>query len=208
MNYIDTLKKKRELRVFYPDISVEEALKNEPYLMRVKLPIIYKFLQVLQIQDPLAGLGVPGVGMSSKLAYAFLVDPEEELEARFYLTSLMPDIPFPWHDDDGPYDDGIFPAVTCRTLGITTHNGVPILHVSTLVGLDDYEDFEEEVQKVGYRLVDGARYKDGAALHNLYKSNASKIREHLAQQVQPPRQGVAEPNPKGPEGGPEPAGAA
>lgn len=203
MNYIDTLTKKRELRVFYPDISVEEALKNEPYLMRVKLPAIFEFLQVLQIQDPLAGVvNIPGVGSGSKLAYAFLVDPDAEEDVRFYLTSLMPDIPFPWHDEGY-----LGPAIRCGVLGITTHNGVPILHASTLVERSAYEDFEKEVQDRGYRLVDGARYKDGSSLINLFKSNAGKVREHLAKQVQPPRQGVAGPNQKGPEGQPEPTGA-
>lgn len=204
MAYIESLTKRRELRVFYPSISMEEALKNEPYLMRVKLPIRYQFIKVLQIQDPLAGVvAIPGVGTGLKLAYAFLVDPDEEEQENFYITSLMPDIPFPWHDVNKLRRGIAETLVTCHVLGITTHSGVPILHVSTLVSPKAYEVFEQEVKECGYRLVEGARYTDGASLINLYRSSASKVREQMAQPVQPTRQGVAGQGQEGPGGTPQ-----
>ena len=179
MNLLESLGSKREFRVFVPDITMQEAMKNDPYVLRIVLPNFSEFLEVIQIQDPFAGLSALGTGNAPQTAYAFLVDPDVPTTRNFYLTAVFPHQPFPWPvvtrgarqllSNDTP--------VNCFTLGITTHSGVPILHVQTRVHHHDYTQFEQELKEFGYRIVEAKPYTKSEALVNLYKASIDKVRD-------------------------------
>lgn len=186
---LDSLTEHRMVQVYIPDISLEEAMKNEPYVLRVDCPPTYSFLDVLQIEDPLHAQ-IPLQGRTT-LAYAFMVDPTKDVTHRFYITSLLPDVSFPWYSpQDG--EEEVF--MGCQYLGITTHSGVPVTHVRVSPPADRFDQFEEEIRSIGYRLVIAKRYDRGAALSNLYKARSQD--GSMAQQVQPAQSGVAAPHPE------------
>ena len=180
MTLMESLSHKREFRVFIPDITLKEAMKNEPYVLRVMVPKFAEFLEVVQIQDPFAGISALGVGNAPQTAYAFLVDPTIESDRRFYLTAVFPHQPFPWpvdhHTRQALCDEM---PVECQALGITTHSGVPILHVQTAVMPSNYELFEKELQEFGYRIVESKPYTKSEALVQLYKANSAKVQAVL-----------------------------
>jgi hypothetical protein len=189
----DWLDEKRSFLVFVPDIEMKEAMKNEPYVLRIHLPRIYSFLEVVQIENPL--VGISALGMGPQTAYAFLVDPTTEVNRRFYITAIFPHMHFPWGDT----------RVRCSPRGISTHSGVALLHVETNVEHDDYDWFERNIQEMGYRLVDAKPYTQSAELVNLYKANLEELRGKVEEQVRPPGPGVGQPSGEGPEGSDEPA---
>lgn len=161
----DCLSGKRIFRVFIPDVSLEETQKNEPYVLRIVLPARHVFLQVLQIESPLAGFGV--LGGAPQLSYAFLCDVESEESSRFYVTSVFSEHEFPWHRSS-------VDPVICETLGISTHSGIPLLHVMVSVGRRDYDAFESSIKDLGYRLFDAKPYTRSEELINLYKAHVAK----------------------------------
>ena len=177
---VDTLCNTREFRVFIPDITLQEAMKNQAHVMRVLLPEDAQFLKVLQIEDPLAGISA--VGNQAQTAYAFLVDPGKKATLRFYLTIVFPHMPFPWHNS-GVFRGDADRVVTCTPLGTTTHSGVPVLHVGTQVPAKYYEEFEEAVKERGYVLVDMKPYTKSAALVELYRANVPKVQDEVEKQV-------------------------
>lgn len=175
---LDSLKAQRRVEIYVADISLEEAMKNEPYVHFLDLPRGSQFLQIVQIEDPLSSL-VPLQGRT-QLAYAWMVDATaKERPERWHFTGLLPDVDFPWH---GP------PATThpvvCTVLGMSTHSGVVVTHVQTSVSPDKYEQFEKEIQETGYRLVPMKRYDRATALANLYKARSGELRDAVAKQGQ------------------------
>jgi hypothetical protein len=171
---LDTLKVVRRVEIYIADISLDEAMKNEPYVLYVDLPHNAQFLQVLQIEDPLSAV-MPLQGRT-QLAYVWMVDAEaKDRPVRWHFTGLLPDVDFPWH---GALEGA--PPVVCAVLGMSTHSGAVITHVQTQVSPSDYERFEAEVQELGYRLVPCKRYDRATALSNLYKARSEDIRHALA----------------------------
>lgn len=166
---IGSLRGRREVGVYVPDVSLKDAMKNEPFVMRVDMPRTYEFLDVIQIEDPMNAV-MPMQGRT-QLAYAFMYDPEQELSQRFYLTSVLSDIAFPWHVLKAEI------PVYCKYLGISTHNGAVVTHVKTHVSQNNYDAFEKELTSLGYLLVKGKKYDRSAALSNLYKTKSAEMNE-------------------------------
>lgn len=182
-NISEFLTGQRMFQVFIPDIDMKEAMKNQPYVLRIDLPGRYQFLDVIQIENPLAGISA--LGMGPQTAYAFLVDPEQEVNHRFYVTAVFPHMPFPWSEN------GI---VFCRSCGITTHSGVPLVHIQTGICSDDYEWFEEQVKGMGYIVVLGKRYEKSDQLLNLYRAHQPQVQHVVEEPVRSSRSGVEEPS--------------
>jgi len=189
MNLLDTLTAQREFRVFVPDITLQEAMKNEAHVLRFILPRGAEFLEVIQISDPLAGLSA--LGGSPQTAYTFLVDPEEKSTSNVYVTPVFPHMPFPWHRESMRIITR--KALGCETLGITTHSGVPILHIGVHAPEDHQEQFERDVQQAGYRIVDVKLYTRGGELVSLYRSSTSGVKDEVDKQVQASMAEVSEP---------------
>lgn len=171
MSLLDSLTGTREFRVFVPDITMAEAMKNEPYVLRIILPPNYSFVQVLKIENPLAGI-VSMLGDAGKIAYAFMVEPSQDTPKRVYITSVFGDNHFPWHANDGDPT-----PVLADTLGVTTHSGVPIFHLRSDVAPENYEQFEKEVAAATYRIVDAVPYTQNKQLIDMYKAYSKDLME-------------------------------
>ena len=170
MKIIEDVKDKREFQVFIPDITLEEAQKNEIHVIRIFLPYKHKFLGMIQIDDPL--VGISSIRGASQAAYTFLITPGDELCCRFYVTPVFPHIPFPWYDRDNyRYKHAV---IFCEELGITVHSGMPLLHISVSTDPQYYDQFEAELKDIGYRIVDSKPYTRSEVLLNFYRGITAK----------------------------------
>jgi len=179
MTMMRNLKLEREFRVYTPDIDPKELKQNQPHLLKITLPKDHVFLEVIQIEHPLSGV-TPGLGKLPKvMGYAFHVDPKSE-NFPIYITSVFSDAVMPWPRE--PYFDG---DLSCRYLGVTTHNGIPIFHLQTMVhsahpvpggyappanSVKLYDEFEAEVVEMGYTIVNGKPYELNKQLLNFYRA--------------------------------------
>ena len=172
---IDSLTEKRVFNIFVPDITREEAQENRPYVLRIVIPRGAQFLEVLQLSSGQPGVGRP-VGVA-RTAYAFLSNPEEEERRHFYVTAVFSERDIPWHASNKRPESFVYypmPAIRCVVLGITSHNGLPILHVSTEVGTENYDPFEEELRAYGYQIVHAKPYEQATSLLEMMKAYAQK----------------------------------
>lgn len=177
---LESLSAQRSFNIFIPDITLAEAQKNEPYVLRISVPAGSQFLGVVQIASPLAGLGA--LAGNPQIAYAFLCDPESEERRNVYITAVFSEMSFPWHTHTeqatwlkkhgGLFEERHPQRAFCAPLGLTSHNGVPLLHVRVDVSPDDYEEFEKELVENHYRIVPAKPYTQSEALINLYKQSA------------------------------------
>jgi len=180
---LDTLSTQRVFRVFIPDITLAEAQHNDPYVLKIVLPAGSHFFGVPQIASPLAGMGM--LAGTPQVSYAFLCDPDETETRNVYITAVFSERAFPWHGVvkaspelsqrpggglDFEYPQGAF----CIPLGITSHNGVPLLHVRVDVHVADYDRFEDELRSAGYRIVAAKPYTQAESLIELFKAHAQK----------------------------------
>jgi hypothetical protein len=150
---LDSLSAERIFSLFIIDLEQVKEHGDSPYLLKIVLPRYAKFLGILNIPSPLAGLGLPVGG--GRDAYAFLCDPNEVETSNFYVTPLKHDMAFPW---ERPGDLLKSMLVRCTALAMTAPGGVPVLHVQTSVNRDKYEQFEQEVRDAGYLLLNGIPY--------------------------------------------------
>jgi len=203
MTEMRNLKLKREFRVYTPDITPQEVKKNQPHLLKILLPEDHTFLEVIQIEHPLSGV-TPGLGkLPRAMGYAFHVDPDAA-DFPIYITSVFSDAVMPW--PKRPYFDG---DLSCEYLGVTTHSGIPIFHLQTVVNranlvpggyampttsLELCEAFEVEVVEMGYKIVLGKPYELNKQLLNFYR--AQKPNE-----VVPEEKSASEPPPERAAGG-------
>lgn len=186
MTTMRNLMLEREFRVYIPDITQAEVKKNQPHLLKIVLPMDNVFLEVLQIEHPLSGV-TSGLGKLPKvMGYAFHVNPKDDRMMPFYITSVFSDAILPWPKE--PYNDG---DLSCRYLGVTTHNGIPIFHIQTVVNSQAYKNqpsgevirparptldvklyevFEVEVMEMGYKIVNGKPYELNKQLLNFYRA--------------------------------------
>jgi len=151
----------REFRVYCPDITASEV-KNQPYTLKVEVPEHSEFVQVMQIESPLAGMAALSALAKMdqpKLGYAFLVWSDVEKIVPWYITSVPPNAPFPWHVRRAhglgyKLNQG---DITCWILGVSSHSGVPLLHIRTEIvyrrSPEDDEKFETELKESGYMVV-------------------------------------------------------
>lgn len=195
MTEMRNLTLKREFRVYTPDISPQEVKRNQPHLLKITLPEDRTFLEVIQIEHPLSGI-TPGLGKLPKvMGYAFHVDPESK-DFPLYITSVFSDAVLPWPRK--PYYDG---DLSCRYLGVTTHSGIPIFHLQTLVNMANpvpggpampshrvelYEAFEAEVVEMGYKIVNGKPYELNKQLLNFYRAQPNEVVPDKAPASEPP----------------------
>jgi len=166
----------RRFSVFVPDITIEEARKNEPYVLYVDLPKGSKLLEVIQIDSPLDGL--MGVKVGSTTGYAFMLDPTCEEPERTYFTCVFSNHDIPWVPLPASNCEEEAPTTTddlrCAFVGCTSHNGIPLFHIKvSLVGAD-YGGFENELVSMGYRLVPGKLYDMADKLKALHLEHGSK----------------------------------
>jgi hypothetical protein len=170
---IERLTFQKEFRVFVPDITLEKAIENKPYVLRVLLPEDNCFLEVLRIDDPISSV-VPGVRLGTPVvAYAFLCDSAASAKMRrLYITSVFAHRAVPWH----PQCDGSAFTPHCEALGITVHSGVPIFHVGVSVDVAMEEPLEQELVERGYELVGVKPYTNDEQLVQLYNSHRDAIK--------------------------------
>lgn len=179
---LDTLTSKRAFNIFVPDVTLEDVRKNDQYVLRIQVPRGAALLGVTQIASPLAGLGV--LAGSPQVAYAFLCDPDEEETTNVYVTAVFSEQTFPWHAKTGSleplrkYTKGgcleILHAAPahCEPIGITSHSGVPLLHVRVDVAPEKYEVFEAELHAAGYMVIPAKPYEQARALVEMYKASS------------------------------------
>ena len=175
-----------EFRCYVPDITPEQAMQQKAFVTRIKLPDRSWFVQVLQIDHPLSGMlggGLPGM-LQSTLAYAYVVDPSPNTK-NVYVSAMFPDQLFPWTSwRDGRYRvDVCMPPssghpndLKCMSLGVSTHNGVPLFHASTeLVYSTDEEEerLEKDLVEAGYTIIEAKRYDAASKLIGLYKASVA-----------------------------------
>lgn len=176
----------REFRVFCPDITVAEV-KSKPYTLRVNVPAHSEFVRVMQIESPLSGIAALGplAKMDSpKLGYAFLVWTDVEEMEPWYITSVPPNTPFPWHVRRHAGLGYMMQSgdITCWILGVSSHSGVPLIHIRTEIVYrktsEEDEKFEADLKDSGYMIVPSKQY-DVSALMNLLRQQ-----QHAQQQGQ------------------------
>lgn len=182
-DFIVGLTDERVFNVFIPDITLEEARKNDPYVLRVTVPVGSSLLDVLQISSPLAGLGA--LAGTAQTAYAFLCNPREPDTCNVYITAVFSERPFPWHAVAEGQESSVAAVryakgglayleytqeAFCSPVGITTHNGVPLLHVRIDVHCDAYASFEADLSSAGYRIVPAKAYVQAEPLIALLKA--------------------------------------
>lgn len=169
------LVERRVFRIVTPDITQEEAKANLAFVTRIELTEDAQFTGVVQIAHPAADvLGQMGGMLGSTLAYSFIERADEDRTRRVYVTSLFPDHPFPWHLHDSRWDPES--RLHCRTLGVSTHSGIPLLHVSVEVFADgsDYEKLEQELAEAGYAVIGAKPYEVAKQLVDFYKAHAAE----------------------------------
>ena len=163
---LDSLTAERVFSLFVIDLEQASAHGDSAYVLKIVLPKNARFLGILNVPSPLAGLGLQ-VG-SGRDAYAFLCDPSEKEMRNVYITPVRHDMVFPWSALEGRNEDGVeyrrdspgedrYPnnPVHCVPLGMTAPSGVPTLHVQTRVAPDKYAQFEQELRDEHYLILDG-----------------------------------------------------
>lgn len=181
MSMLSSLSDDRVFRVFTPDVSLADAQRNEPYALRITVPAGSQFLGVPQIASPMAGMGM--LAGTPQVAYAFLCNPAVEELRNVYVTAVFSERAFPWHvvaasaseirtvaggGTELEYSQEVF----CTPIGITSHNGVPLLHVRVDVHWADYDRFESELVSAGYRVIPSKPYAQAESLIELYRAHA------------------------------------
>jgi hypothetical protein len=166
-NLTDTV----QFKVFIPDITAEEAQRNVPWVMRLKLPTASAFLEVMEIDHPFFNLGsMLGPSPKKTVGYGFRVPVlkgPNPFVTSWFITSVFAGVDVPWPAETPKglgtrWEKGM---LVCQYLGATSHTGILLVHIATRIyndGAPDYDlladELEEELKSV-YLVVRPREYE-------------------------------------------------
>ncbi len=195
-----------QFKTLMPDVSLENAQRNLPWVMRVDLPKGFLFHEVVEIDQPesavLSSMGIPP---TKTTGYVFEVPSGvEEIGIPLFITSVFGGVDVPWPKEGyGKAGD-----LTCLYLGCTSHHGVPLFHAGLQVCYENWEDrirLADELQKeleAGYLIVAPKEYDTDKRLRALMQAKGmangstgaeASPMEAVEEPVEPPRPSVGDP---------------
>lgn len=164
-NMIESLTASRLFRCFIPDITLEDAMKAGPCVLKFLVPRGSEFIRTLLVEDVSSSIS-PLIRGRVTLSYAFLLHVEEEEMVPVYLTSLLSEVPFPWSTEQSD--------LQCKVLDVSSHGGIVLLHAQVTPPATREEEFEKTVTEAGYQIVPTKPYTLGRQLHEAYLGSVNK----------------------------------
>lgn len=184
---LDTLSSTRKFALYLPDPSEETVRENKPYVLRIPTSRGAEVLDVIQLDSPISAV-LPGLpAQKEPPMYALLEPPAEAGAANIYIVSRFPgDEHFPWQGGGG---FGRTSQLLTSVVGVTSHTGVPLLHVRIEAPTHLYEEFEGEVQEIGYTIIPAKEYRGHEMLLRVQAAHQEGRLEELLRRQGPVAQG-------------------
>ncbi len=159
-------------RIYMPKVTAEDIEKlksDQPFLMRVNLPIGSTFVDVCAVPSIVDMMGMSGGG--GPPAFAYLIDPDQKETEKRLLMTAMPEHAFFWPPDD--LDVSVMPP-----LGVVQCMGM-LLMCFQWRG-EDIAKLEQHFTNHGVFIIDTQPYKVPPMLRVIQLSKMAQVQAQNA----------------------------